>query len=98
MENVVGIINILILYMVVRSVFRFFSLSKAAAEARAKNNLEAAAEPQEEVMEEAIEMVQDEICNRAIPRAKAYIVVRNDQEHYFCSWECRQKFISGFRA
>ena len=97
MENVVGILNILILYMVVRSVFRFFSLSKAAAEAKAKNNLEAT-ESQEEVVEEVIEMVEDEICNRAIPRAKAYIVVRDDQEHYFCSWECRQKFISGFRA
>jgi len=43
----------------------------------------------------APEMVQDEVCGRYIPREKAYITMADGIRHYFCSWECRQKYIQG---
>ncbi|RYD05885.1 hypothetical protein N752_08295 [Desulforamulus aquiferis] len=43
-------------------------------------------------------MVQDNICGCAIPRNKAYILSKDDKEHYFCSWDCRQKFIDSYQA
>ncbi len=42
-----------------------------------------------------LEMVKDELCGIHVQKEKAYIVVdNNDKRHYFCSWECRNKFIS----
>ncbi|MBC7360951.1 MAG: YHS domain-containing protein [Candidatus Aminicenantes bacterium] len=39
-------------------------------------------------------MVKDEICNTYIPEDEALKEVRNGQAHYFCSEECRKKFLS----
>jgi len=39
------------------------------------------------------EMVRDSICGKMIEKRKAYIVSSGNQMNYFCSWECRQKFI-----
>ena len=41
----------------------------------------------------AIEVVQDEYCKVNIPKEDAYIAVIDDERHYFCSWECRQKYL-----
>lgn len=49
--------------------------------------------PEANIKEVAVEMVLDEICNTYVPKNKAYQVVRDDATHYFCSWECREKFI-----
>jgi uncharacterized protein len=38
-------------------------------------------------------MVKDEICNTYIPKEEALREVRDGKEHYFCSKECRQKFL-----
>lgn len=43
--------------------------------------------------ETAIDMVYDEICQVYVPKSKAYQIVEDDKTHYFCSWECRQKYI-----
>lgn len=39
------------------------------------------------------EMVEDEVCNTKVEKDKAYRVVKDGVEHFFCSWECRQKFL-----
>lgn len=39
------------------------------------------------------EAVTDENCGVLVPKHEAYIVVKDDGPHYFCSWECRQEFI-----
>jgi YHS domain-containing protein len=39
-------------------------------------------------------MVKDEICNTYIPREEALREVRDGREHFFCSEECRKKFLS----
>jgi len=38
-------------------------------------------------------MVKDEICNTYIPKEEAIREVRNGREHFFCSRECRKKFL-----
>lgn len=39
------------------------------------------------------ELVEDEICHQSIEKEKAYRVLKDGKEHFFCSWECRQKFL-----
>ncbi|MBN2266199.1 MAG: hypothetical protein JW775_10340 [Candidatus Aminicenantes bacterium] len=40
-------------------------------------------------------MVKDEICGTYIPREDAFVEVRGGVEHYFCSEDCRRKFLAG---
>jgi YHS domain-containing protein len=40
-------------------------------------------------------MVKDEMCNTYVPKDEAIREVRNGQEHFFCSEECRRKFRAG---
>jgi YHS domain-containing protein len=41
------------------------------------------------------EMLKDEVCGTYIPREEALTEVRDGTEHYFCSEECRRKFLQG---
>lgn len=38
-------------------------------------------------------MVKDEICNTYLPKEDAIKEVFDGKEYYFCSNECRQKFL-----
>ena len=38
-------------------------------------------------------MVKDEICNTYVPKEEALREVRSGREHFFCSQECRRKFL-----
>jgi uncharacterized protein len=38
-------------------------------------------------------MVKDEICNTYIPKEEAIREVRDGREFFFCSQDCRQKFL-----
>ena len=42
-------------------------------------------------------MVKDEICNMYLPREEAIREIREGREHYFCSDECRRKFIENLK-
>ena len=39
------------------------------------------------------ELVKDEVCGVEIEKKDAYSVVREGKEYFFCSWECREKFL-----
>lgn len=39
-----------------------------------------------------IEMVKDQLCGTFVAKDKAYIVRTGGQDHYFCSWECRERY------
>ncbi|MFZ5946140.1 MAG: transcriptional regulator [Bacillota bacterium] len=41
-----------------------------------------------------VEFVKDNVCNTILQKDKAYIVRINGQDEYFCSWQCRQKYIA----
>jgi len=38
-------------------------------------------------------MVKDETCNTYLPREEALLEKADGREYYFCSQECRQKFL-----
>ncbi len=43
---------------------------------------------------EPIEMVKDLICGKYVQKEKAFQTLDNQhQTLYFCSWDCRQKYI-----
>jgi YHS domain-containing protein len=39
------------------------------------------------------EMVQDHICQVYLPRNQALMLKHGGQEHFFCSVECKNKFL-----
>lgn len=46
-----------------------------------------------QVKEETKEMVTDLVCKKEIEKTSAFHVIRNSESHYFCSWDCRDKFL-----
>jgi uncharacterized protein len=61
--------------------FRFFrALNKASKPPRASKGTSGI-------------MVKDDICNTYIPKENAIRHVYEGKEYYFCSSECRQKFL-----
>lgn len=38
-------------------------------------------------------MVKDEVCNTYLPRDEAILEKTDGEDHYFCSQECRRKFL-----
>lgn len=91
MEMVAVALNVLIVYIVVTTLFRLIARSKQAKIKEAKKlQIKAEVKPIE-----VIEKVKDDLCGCLIPRNEAYILVKEDEdkEYYFCSWNCRQKFI-----
>ncbi|MGL4363464.1 MAG: YHS domain-containing protein [Cellulosilyticaceae bacterium] len=54
--------------------------------------------PESEVKEEEIkiikEVVKDPVCGNEVEKKEAYRILKNGEEFYFCSWECREKFLN----
>ena len=44
------------------------------------------------------EQVTDPICHQMIDKEKAYRMVKDGKEYYFCSWECREQFLKQDQA
>lgn len=49
--------------------------------------------PQMPLQVETVPTVLDEICHKSIRKEEAYRVLVDGQEHYFCSWECKEAFM-----
>lgn len=49
--------------------------------------------PQMPLKVETVPTVLDEICHKSIRKEEAYRVLVDGQEHYFCSWECKEAFM-----
>ncbi|MGL4344463.1 MAG: hypothetical protein ACRCTE_04630 [Cellulosilyticaceae bacterium] len=41
-----------------------------------------------------VEKVKDLICGNELEKKDAYRIVKDGVEHFFCSWECREKFLA----
>ncbi|MDF2877374.1 MAG: hypothetical protein K0S30_470 [Clostridia bacterium] len=39
------------------------------------------------------ELVSDSVCGQEIDKKEAYRLFKEGKEHFFCSWECREKFL-----
>ena len=42
-------------------------------------------------------MVKDEVCNTYLPKQDAIRLVHEGREHYFCSEDCKRKFLESHR-
>lgn len=42
-------------------------------------------------------MVRDRVCQTFVPRAKALSLRVGDEEHFFCSSTCRDRFLAASR-
>lgn len=42
------------------------------------------------------ELVMDSVCHKEIKKEEAYRVIKDGQEYYFCSWECREQFLKEY--
>lgn len=40
-------------------------------------------------------MVRDRVCETFVPRSRALLLLRDGQEHFFCSEGCRSRFLAG---
>ncbi|MEG6616834.1 transcriptional regulator [Peptococcaceae bacterium 1198_IL3148] len=92
METLSIFLQIVFFYLIINTIIRMFmqfKMAKKVKEQALNEELNRVAEPVKIVEE----MVHDKICGVNLPRSKSYIIVKNDHEHYFCSWECRQKFL-----
>ncbi len=93
MEFAIGLINLILIFIIVRSLLTLFYQSRVVSN-KANNAL---SEEEKPVVKEVIkEMVKDEVCNRSIPKKEAHILVQGEDKHYFCSWECREKFLNSY--
>ncbi|GAB6085721.1 hypothetical protein [Alkaliphilus crotonatoxidans] len=98
MELVTGLFRFFYIFLIIRMVLNIFLNIKHRAiikeqmeEAQRRALIEAREEA--EVKKEPITMVEDKICGTHLQKEKAYIIMKGEEPHYFCSWECRDKFI-----
>lgn len=46
-----------------------------------------------EIKEEVKTLVTDPVCHKDIEKSKAHHLIKGEESFYFCSWDCRQKFL-----
>lgn len=91
MEFAAGLVNIILIFIIARSIITLFYRGRGVP-TKAKS---VASEETKSVVKEVVrELVKDEVCNRSIPKEEAHIIVKEDVKHYFCSWDCREKFLN----
>ncbi|MFZ7104007.1 MAG: hypothetical protein ACOWWO_15315 [Peptococcaceae bacterium] len=91
MDFVSYLIHSLFLFFIFKSLISLFLNNKNA------NSIDKSPEVLEDEKTETAPLkriiVQDLECNKAIDKSKAYIVINDNQEYYFCSWDCRNRFL-----
>lgn len=92
MEFALGLINLILIFILVRRLLTLFYESRVVI----KVNNAQSEEEKSVVQEIATEIVQDEVCNRSIPKKEAHILVQGEDKYYFCSWDCREKFLNSY--
>jgi YHS domain-containing protein len=81
---ITGIIKVILYAILAYTVFLVFRFFKA---------LNKAVKPQRTAKRVSGTMVKDESCNTYLPKEDAIREVYKGKEYYFCSSECRQKFL-----
>jgi YHS domain-containing protein len=51
--------------------------------------------PRSRTLRDEGSMVRDRICETFLPRSRAILLLRDGQEHFFCSEDCRSRFVAG---
>ncbi|TYO93912.1 transcriptional regulator [Desulfallas thermosapovorans] len=91
MGVVESILNFLLIFLIINGIFNYMAISRARKQAQKIEEENAKLKLQ---VKEQIEMVTDNICGRTLPKSDAYVLAGDETRHYFCSWECREKYIN----
>nr|WP_302595163.1 YHS domain-containing protein [uncultured Cellulosilyticum sp.] len=51
--------------------------------------------PEEVTAEPIKDLVVDPVCHKEIKKSDAYRVIKDGEEYFFCSWDCREAFLKG---
>jgi len=51
--------------------------------------------PRSRTLRDEGSMVRDRICETFLPKSRAILLLRDGQEHFFCSEDCRSRFVAG---
>ncbi|GAB6179744.1 hypothetical protein JCM14036_10630 [Desulfotomaculum defluvii] len=96
MSFVESFLNILFIYLILRGVINIFNLIQVRkrVQQQLENNPEQKTVQKVPAVEEKVELVTDSICGCTLPKSKAYILAKENEKHYFCSWTCREKYIA----
>jgi len=110
MELLIGAFRVFLLYViftnVIRIIYALVNRKKIAAKLEEiKNDQEKAQQKaqqkaeindskKQDIVEQEREYVTDPICNKEVDKENAYIVVEEDENKYFCSWDCRAEYIN----
>lgn len=95
MEFLFSAFEMLIIYIVLSNIIRigYALANRRKIEEKLKEKHQEQQELEEKIEQPVIEKVIDPVCGCEIEKDKAYIVVEKDERKYFCSWDCRQKYI-----
>ncbi len=100
MELMTSILNIAMIVLLVRAVFSVIAgLMLSNKVRKAKENQAEISDnlnEQNKELQDHIQslMVQDDYCGKMISSEKAFIIRIDNKPHHFCSWDCREKFLS----
>ncbi len=96
MDLLASLLQITFLFLLFRTILTVIggiSLNRRLKDSENISNNEQATDAAARPSGITIEMVRDNICGRYIAKNKAYIIHSDDEDQYFCSWECRQKYL-----
>ncbi|SET37279.1 MYM-type Zinc finger with FCS sequence motif-containing protein [Natronincola peptidivorans] len=96
MELITSFFRFFLIFFAIRTVLNILFKVKLGKKQKIEADIDTVqsfSKVEEKEKEVAIDMVFDTICETYVPKPKAYQVVEDDRTHYFCSWECRQKYI-----
>ena len=83
------ILKFALLAVIVYILYRFFINDKRKLQEKEQKEKEERIKSQE--------MVQDPVCGTYVDKNTAITVRNGDAVHYFCSYECRQKYIESVK-
>lgn len=80
-------VRIIILGILLYLLFRLVFGKKISFPNKKSGREESLRQPLQDVL------VEDPVCHTFIPRGQAEVLLLEGEKHYFCSDECRKKFI-----
>ncbi len=97
MQVLMSVLRIMLFIFIFRAfttIIRGLMLSKKIRDGKQNTKKDSGQNNTENVSEEDIvEMFKDSYCGTFVAKEKAYITKINDENHYFCSWDCREKYL-----
>lgn len=93
MDIFADIFRFFITFFIFKTILSLFLNTKIVRKENLVNADTSTDASEENIQHVVVDMVYDDICGAYIDKSKAYQILEDDKTHYFCSWECRSKYI-----